>query len=385
MTVGQTTPTIAVTSSLNPSIFNQAVTFTASAPSSATGTITFHDGATVLGTGSLASGMTTLTTSILSVGSHTITVSYGGDTNNGPAISVPLTQIVNKATPVIPPPVVSSSTPPPNTPVTITETVPPGVTGTVTFSNGTTPIGTAPIIGGVATITVPSLPIGTNPITATTSGDTNNNPATSGATIVTVTPLTPVLVAPIVSSNNPPANTPVTITEPIPPGVSGPVTFFNGTTPIGTAPIINGQAVLTVPSLPIGVNPITVTAINTSTSSTITSPPTQVTVAKAIVVITLASSVNPSSPGQSVTFSATVHAGATGSVTFLDGTTILGTGVVNSAGVATFTTSTLTIGSHPVTASYGGDSGYSAATSAVLTQVVGRIPTMITIVASAPA
>ena len=385
VTVGKTAPTVTVTSSLNPSIVNQSVTFTAIAPTGATGTITFLDGATTLGAGTLNNGQTTYTTSALIVGSHTITVTYGGDTNNKPATSVPLTQIVNKATPVIPPPVVSSSNPPPNTPVTITETVPPGVTGTVTFSNGSTPIGTAPIVGGVATITVPSLPIGTDPITATTSGDTNNNPVTSTATVVTVTPSTPVLVAPIVSSNNPPANTPVTITEPIPPGVTGPVTFFDGSTPIGTAPIVNGQATLTVPSLPIGVNQITVTAINTSTSGTITSPPTQVTVAKATVTITLASSANPSSPGQAVTFMATVHAGATGTITFLDGTTILGSGAINAAGVATFTTSTLTIGSHPITASYGGDSGYSAATSAVLTQVVGRIPTVTTIVDSTPA
>jgi hypothetical protein len=383
--VNKTAPTVAVTSSLNPSVVNQPVTFTATAPATATGTITFLDGATVLGTGTLNNGQTTLTTSTLIVGSHTITVSYGGDTNNNPAASVPLTQIVNKATPVIPPPVVSAPTTPVNTPETITETVPPGVTGTVTFSDGSTPIGTAPIVGGVATITVSNLPVGTDPITATTSGDANNNPATSAPTIVTVTQPVPVLVAPIVSSNNPPPNTPITITEPIPTGVSGPVTFYNGTTPLGTAPIINGQATLTVPSLPVGTNPITVTAINTATGGTLTSPPTQVTVAKATITVTLASSVNPSSPGQAVTFSATVHSGATGSVTFLDGTTVLGTGTINATGIATFTTSTLAIGSHSVTASYGGDSAYNSSVSAVLTQVVGKIPTAVTIVASAPA
>jgi Bacterial Ig-like domain (group 3) len=95
--------------------------------------------------------------------------------------------------------------------------------------------------------------------------------------------------------------------------------------------------------------------------------------------------VNPSNPGQAVTFLATIQAGATGSVTFLDGTTVLGVGTINAAGVASFTTSTLTIGSHPVTASYGGDSSSNSATSAVLTQVVGKIPTVTTIVASAPA
>jgi hypothetical protein len=385
ITVVKTAPTVSVTSSLNPSIFNQPVTFTATAPAGATGTITFLDGATVLGTGTLNNGQTTLTTSTLIVGSHMITVSYSGDTNNSSATSVPLTQIVNKATPVIPPPVVSSNNPPVNTPVTITETVPPGVTGTVTFSNGSTPIGTAPIVGGVATITVSNLPVGPDPITATTSGDSNNNPATSAPTTVTVTPVVPVLVAPIVSSNNPPPNTPVTITEPIPPGVTGPVTFFNGATPLGTAPIVNGQATLTVPSLPVGTNPITVTAINTSTSGTITSPPTQVTVAKTAVVVTLTSSANPSNPSQPITFAASVPAGATGSVTFLDGSTVLGVGTINAAGVATFTTSTLSIGSHPITASYGGDSTYNAGTSAVLTQIVGKIPTVTTITVSTPA
>jgi len=383
--VNKPTPTVTITSSLNPSIINQAVTFTATAPTGATGTITFLDGSTALGTGTLTNGQATLTTSTLTVGTHTITASYAGDTNNGAATSGPLAQVVNKATPVIPPPVVSAPTTPVNTPETITETVPTGVTGTVTFSNGTTPIGTAPIVGGVATITVSNLPVGTDPITATTSGDANNNPATSAPTTVTVTQPTPVLVAPTVSSNNPPPNTPVTITEPIPSGVSGPVTFFNGSTPLGTAPIVGGQATLTVPSLPIGTNPITVTAINTATSGTLTSPPTQVTVAKGTVTVTLTSSANPANPGQSITFSVTVQAGATGTVTFLDGTTIIGTGTINAAGTATFTTSTLTIGSHPITASYGGDSGYNASTSAVLTEVVGKIPTVTTIVASAPA
>ncbi len=385
VTVVKTAPTVAVTSSLNPSIVGQTVTFTATAPSGATGTITFLDGATILGTGTLVGGQTALTTSTLIVGQHTITVSYAGDSNNSAATSVPLTQIVNKATPVIPPPVVSNPNVPPNTPVTITETVPPGVTGTVTFTDGGTTIGTAPIVNGTATITVPSLPIGTNPITATTSGDANNNPATSGATTVTVgQTTTPVLVAPIVTPNNPAPNAPVTITEPIPSGVTGPINFYDGGTLLGTGTISGGVATLTIPSLPVGTNQITATGINTSTSGTITSPPTTVIVAKVAATVTLASSVNPSAPGQAVTFSATVQKSATGTMTFLDGTTILGTGAI-SGGVATFTTSGLAIGTHSITASYSGDSTYNADVSAVLTQVVGKIPTVTTITVSVPA
>jgi len=384
ITVSKPVPTVTVASSLNPSVYGQAVTFTAVVPGGATGTITFLDGSSILGTGTLTNGQAALTTSSLSVGSHTITASYGGDSNNGAATSAPLTQVVNKATPVIPPPVVNPGSPAPNTPVTITETVPPGVTGTVTFSDNGNPIGTAPINGGTATITVPSLPTGTDQITATTSGDSNNNPATSAPTTVTVNPATPVLVAPIVNPGNPGPNTPVTITEPIPPGVTGPVTFYNGGTPIGTAPVVGGSATLTVPSLPVGTDTITATATNTATSGTLTSPPTQVTVGKAPATVTLASSVNPSAPGQAITFSAGVTTGATGTVTFLDGSTILGTGTI-TGGAATFTTSALAIGTHSITASYGGDSSYNAGVSAVLTQVVGKIPTVTTITVSAPA
>jgi hypothetical protein len=72
-------------------------------------------------------------------------------------------------------------------------------------------------------------------------------------------------------------------------------------------------------------------------------------------------------------------------VSFLDGSTILGTGTLNAAGISTFSTSALTIGSHPITASFGGDSNYNSSTSSVLTQVINKIPTIITITESTPA
>jgi hypothetical protein len=90
----------------------------------------------------------------------------------------------------------------------------------------------------------------------------------------------------------------------------------------------------------------------------------------------LTSSVNPSLSGQSVTFTATITGPAgnttvpTGSVNFLDGTTTLGSGTLNGSGVATYSTSTLSAGSHSITAGYGGDANFSGSTSAVLTQVV---------------
>jgi hypothetical protein len=384
VTVTKATPTITITSSANPSSTGQSVTFTATAPSNATGIITFLDGATVLGTGTLTNGQATLTNSTLTVGTHPITASFPGDANNNAGTSAPLNQVVNKGTPNLPPPTVSSSTITAGGSETITETVPPGVTGPVTFSNGGTVIGTAPIVGGTATITITNLPVGTDPITASTPGDANNNPATSPATPVTVVKGTPVLVPPIVNPSSPIAGAPVTITEPVPPGVSGPVTFTDGSTVLGTAPIVDGSATITVPSLPIGANPITASTPGDANNNPATSPATTVNVAKTTGTVTLTSSANPAQASVAVTFTATVAAGATGAVTFRDGTAILGTGTLNAAGIATFTTSTLAIGSHPITAAYAGDTSYSTATSAVLNQVIGKIPTAITISTSSP-
>ena len=92
----------------------------------------------------------------------------------------------------------------------------------------------------------------------------------------------------------------------------------------------------------------------------------------------LGSSANPSVAGQSVTFTATVTAttaGAgtpTGTVTFKDNGTAIGMGNLSAGGTATFTTSTLTTGSHSITAVYGGDTNFAGSTSAVLVQNVNN-------------
>ena len=90
------------------------------------------------------------------------------------------------------------------------------------------------------------------------------------------------------------------------------------------------------------------------------------------------SSSNPSSFGQSVTFTATVTPQTpgtpTGTVTFSDGSTQLGQGSLAN-GTATVSTSALAIGSHSITASYSGDSNYIASVSSALAQVVATATT----------
>ncbi len=88
--------------------------------------------------------------------------------------------------------------------------------------------------------------------------------------------------------------------------------------------------------------------------------------------VTLVSSQNPSTFGQTVTFTAMVSPGsAIGSVQFLDGTIVLGT-VPVSGGMAELPLAALAVGSHPMTAVYSGDATNAGSTSAVLTQVVTK-------------
>jgi sugar lactone lactonase YvrE len=88
--------------------------------------------------------------------------------------------------------------------------------------------------------------------------------------------------------------------------------------------------------------------------------------------VSLTSSVSPVLITNSITLTATVSitAGApTGSVSFLDGTTLIGQGTL-IGDVATLTTSSLSVGSHSITATYSGDTNFAASTSSALTELV---------------
>jgi hypothetical protein len=101
--------TSTVTSSANPSLSSQPVTFTATvtpvAPGSGTptGKVVFLDGKTLLGTAWLVNGQATLTVSGLAAGSHSITAVYDGDLSFNPSTSRVYTQTVNVGAPNLQP------------------------------------------------------------------------------------------------------------------------------------------------------------------------------------------------------------------------------------------------------------------------------------------
>jgi probable HAF family extracellular repeat protein len=113
------------------------------------------------------------------------------------------------------------------------------------------------------------------------------------------------------------------------------------------------------------VNDAGVIAISTNKGSSLLVPK---------MTATFTSSVNPSHVGQAVTFTATISsiAGAPpdgDTVKFSASGQVLGTATLHG-GIAQFTTSTLTSGSHPVTATYNGDVNYLPTSYNALTQVV---------------
>ncbi len=86
---------------------------------------------------------------------------------------------------------------------------------------------------------------------------------------------------------------------------------------------------------------------------------------------TLTSSVNPSGFGSSTTLTATISpSSATGSVTFYDGVSSLGSATL-SQGSGTLSVSSFTTGTHSLSAVYAGNVIYATSTSSTLTQTVG--------------
>jgi hypothetical protein len=277
-------------------------------------------------------------------------------------------------------------------------------TGTITFTDLTTgtTLGSSFFVGSIGpivrSITVSTLTAGSHNVQASFSGgvyiDVGAVPvsvAASDSNIVSQVVNKIATSTAVVSSPNPSAFAQsVTFTATVTPSSGGPatgtVTFVDTTT--GTtlgSPSLDGSGQATLATAALGTGPHTVTATynGDATFATSSGSVTQ-TVNQTGTSVALVSSANPSSFGQAVTFTATVTSGAgtpTGTVTFLDGATTLGTATL-SGNTATFSTSSLAAGSHSITASYGGDANFAAATSPALSQTVGLAATSVTLASS---
>jgi len=403
-TVSKATSTPGVAGTPNPTTFGDGVTFTATILAAGagvvpTGTIQFRDNGVNIGTPvALVGGRATFTTSALSATDHAITAVYSGDASYLAATSPVFTQTVNRiasATTLTTP----AGTTVHGTAVTFTATVPSVgaggvVSGIVTFFDDTVPgarvaLAAVNILSGTATFTTTSLPAGTRTIVAVYDGNSNYAGSTSGSVSRTVTQATstPTLTNVPATSNYGSA---VTLTASVPTVTggrtpTGSVTFMDGTTTLGTVALdAAGNAVLTVSTLAAGAHTLSASYSGDANYVARTSLTMPQTVNKVLGATTVAGLPNPSTYGDSVTITATVArvgagAAATGSVTFKDGTTVLGTATLSAAGTATLTTAALAAGARSFTVAYAGDANYLASTSTAVPQTVNkatRTPTL---------
>jgi ELWxxDGT repeat protein len=283
-------------------------------------------------------------------------------------------------------------------PVTLTATVRPAgggsgtPTGVVSFKDGGATLGNAILDAtGRATLSVSSLALGNHAITGSYAGD--GAFTGSGAGPLTQKVVQDTVAVTIRSSSNPSVFGQVVnlraIVNAATPGTgfpTGTVTFQTGDHVLGTGTLSvhNGvdRAVISVGGLAVGNN--TIIAVyngdqnflsgSFSGSQSVNPDGTRTAVG---------SSANPSPLGQPVTFTATVRALApgsgtpTGTVTFKDGGTFLGTGTLNKVGQATFATSGLSAGNHQITATYSGDGSFFGSKSPGLTESINLGPALV--------
>jgi hypothetical protein len=248
------------------------------------------------------------------------------------------------------------------------------------FVNGDTPAALAGSLGFSTTATDQSAP-GAYPISV--GGVASNDYTISFLPgVLTVQPIaTSVAVS---SSANPSGvNQPATFTASVTPSgagqPAGTVTFLDGATVLGAATMQNGTASLTT-ILATGSHAITATYSGDATFAASSSAALTQTVnaSNTSTTTTVTSSRNPSKTGQSVTLTGRVTSPAgtpAGTIEFLDGNVVIGTGTLSGSGQATLTTTTLAVGSHAITVRYLGSATMPPSLSATLVQVVNTSST----------
>ncbi|OWK45590.1 Ig-like domain repeat protein [Fimbriiglobus ruber] len=369
-----------------PSTFGQAVTLTATVTSGGgtpDGSVTFVIDGTAGSPVTLVNGVAAYTTSTLAAGSHTVMAEYSGSSNFQSAASATQTEQVNV-------PTTTTLTGPPSPSsfgqsVTFTANVGSGdgtPDGSVTFVIDGTATAPVSLANGIATYTISTLAAGSHTIAAEYAG--SGNFLTSDATAITqavntAATATTLAVAPTPSTFGQTVTVTATV---ISAGGTpdGTITFVVDGTPAGTVALANGVATLTMSTLAAGSHTVMAeySGSNNFQSGTSTTQTEQVNVPTS----TTLAAPEPSTFGQSVTFTATVSAtdGETpdGSVTFvIDGTAITPVALVN--GIATYTTSTLAAGSHTVTAEYAGNGNFLTSDATAITQAVSTAATTTTL------
>jgi autotransporter-associated beta strand protein len=287
--VNRSNVTMSLSSSVNPSGLNQAVTFTATLAATApggglpTGTITFTIDGTAQTPAAITNGQAAFSSATLGVGNHTVAAAYSGDGNFNAGTSAALIQIVTRTIDTTT--ALTSSANPSvfGQAVSVKVTVSAGTsgvgtpTGTITFSiDGIAQPSVTLGSDGTATLPVTALAAGNHTVTAAYSGDSTFNASTSSTLTQTVTKAntTPVLVSSANPSNFGQSLTFIARLNPAAPGAgtpTGTITFQEGAAILGTSPLGTGGLATFTTATPLAVGTHTLTAVHSGDANFMTS------------------------------------------------------------------------------------------------------------------
>ncbi|MGC8640994.1 MAG: beta strand repeat-containing protein, partial [Isosphaeraceae bacterium] len=404
LTVSQATVTPVLQESTTASKYGQSVTFKATLKAYGlgalpTGSVTFYDGpsstATPIGTVPIDStGAASLSVSSLGVGTHSIYASYGGNSNYTSSKSLTVTQSVSKNTDTTA--VTSSANPifygqsvaytavvtPPSSPAGL-----PVPTGTVTFKDGYTVLGTATLNSQGAAIFTPTVnpTVGNHVITATYGGDSYYLGSSGSFTQIVNKGATFASLSSSSTGDQSVFGESVTLTATITAASgsgtpTGSVTFKDGVTTLATKTLVNGTATYTTTAFSVATHNVSVVYTGSTNYAASNTASLAQVVTQANTTTTVTSSALPSVYGQSVTITATVAAAApgsgtpTGTVTFYNGSTAISSAQTLSLGKTSITLSNLAVGTYSIKAVYSGSSNY-VGSSGSINQTVNQAST----------
>jgi hypothetical protein len=345
---------------------------------------------------------------ITGTGAQRVDASYSGDTNYNASTSAPQTvdPAAAAATVSIGTNLGSYSAVVAGTPVTLTVMV----TGSGATPTGAVRVSLNALAGGAeltlsdgsAQYTTAVLPPGQYTATAQYEGDSNYTSATATAPLSVLLEGYVGMTALVSGPASVPIGTPIPIVATLTPQALGPsptgtVSLLNGATTIATAPL-SGNPPFTLnfsvntPTQPLAIGTYDFFVMyggdshwggyGVSATQSGVAGAAVITVTQGSTTTTVASSAATATAGTNVTLTAMINTGLTtpaptGTVQFYDGTTALGSPVALAGGSASYSTSTLALGTHSITAVYSGDANFmgstSAATGAVLVTVVQAI------------
>jgi hypothetical protein len=319
---------------------------------------------------------------VLSAGAHKIRVSYSGDSNyaafTGKDIAFSVLQSDSTATVVS-----STASSLYGDTITFTATViavSPGAgipSAKVTLKEGKKNLASGSLNGaGQATWNITGLLPGSHAITVVYLADKNFKGSTSGEISVTVNKKTPSVNLTSLAGDTVDLGQNVTLTATVS-GVkpTGKVQFYDGQTALGKAvTLASGKATLKTNKLPAGTHSIVAEYKGDTKYQDNNSQILSLTVGRFPPRVTFTAT--PKSPvaGQQLTLKLTITGKSgfipTGTVTFMDGNTVLGTPVAVTKGSAVYSTNTLAAGSHTLQAVYSGDTNYLTVTASPITLTV---------------